>query len=191
MDAVHYLVLLYDDDTQMNLPGDPGFDEEMAGYEAFGELAGPSIVAGEALEPSSTARTIRVRDGEVAVTDGPFAETVEVLGGFYVLDVASLDDAIALVRHIPATATGSTEVRPLQQWMDQRTDPVPDGSARYLVTIHGAATEADVPGTDAWEEGAEEHGAFIARAGSGSLEAAPCTRPPRRPRCACATARCW
>lgn len=162
---MHYLVLLYDDDSQMNLPGDDGFEAEMAGYEAFGELAGPAIVGGEALLPSSTTRTIRVVDGSPSVTAGPYVESTEVLGGFYVLDVPTLDDCIELVRHIPATATGCAEIRPIEVWMGQSDDTVPDGAARFMATIHGKATEADVPGTAAWEAGAAEHGRFVAEAG--------------------------
>ena len=71
------------------------------------------MVAGEGLYPTSTATTVRVRDGERNVTDGPFAETKEQLGGFYVIDVKNLDEAIDWAAKIPGAQQGSVEVRPV------------------------------------------------------------------------------
>jgi hypothetical protein len=71
------------------------------------------LVAGEGLYPTATATTVRVRDGERDVTDGPFAETKEALGGFYVLDVKDLDEAIEWAAKIPGSQVGSIEVRPV------------------------------------------------------------------------------
>jgi hypothetical protein len=163
---MQYLVLLYDDETAMAMPGTPEFDAELAGYEAFGELAGPAIVGGEALEPSNTTRTIRIEEGRVTVTDGPFAESAEVLGGFYVLDVPTLDDCIELARNIPAASTGRVEIRPLASDLGQSSDPAPDGALRYIATLHGTETEAEVPGTAAWDEAATAHWQFASDAGS-------------------------
>jgi hypothetical protein len=67
---------------------------------------------GEALQPTTTAKSVRVRDGEQLVTDGPFAETKEALGGYYVLDCDSFDEAVALAAKIPAAGRGAVEVRP-------------------------------------------------------------------------------
>jgi hypothetical protein len=69
--------------------------------------------AGEALEPTNTATTVRVRDGRALVTDGPFAETKEFLGGFYLLECQDLDEAIDLAKRIPAVERGSIEIRPI------------------------------------------------------------------------------
>jgi hypothetical protein len=85
----------------------------MEAYGAFGEEAGDRIVAGEGLEPTATATTVRVRDGERLLTDGPFAETKEQLGGFYLVECENLDEAIALAARIPDAATGCVEVRPV------------------------------------------------------------------------------
>jgi hypothetical protein len=71
------------------------------------------MVAGEALQPTDTATTVRVRDGKRATTDGPFAETKEVLAGFYLVDVKDLDRALELAAKIPGARTGSVEVRPV------------------------------------------------------------------------------
>jgi hypothetical protein len=88
---------------------------------AFGEYMGLSAdlrssgkyVAAEPLQPVATASTVRVREGKTLVTDGPFAETREQLGGFYLIDVESLDEALAIAARIPGARTGGVEVRPV------------------------------------------------------------------------------
>jgi hypothetical protein len=80
-------------------------------YRAFGESAGNKIVDGAELAPTRSATTVRVRDGETIVTDGPFAETKEALGGFYLFDCESLDEATELAAKIPGAETGAIEVR--------------------------------------------------------------------------------
>lgn len=159
---MQYLVLLYDDEATGAQPGTPEWDADMVGYEAFGELAGEAILGGEALWDSSTARTVRHDGGTVRVTNGPFAETTEVLGGYYVLDAPTLDDAIELVRHIPAVNAGAIELRPMVQHFDASADlpAAPEGATRYLATIHGPSTDEDRPGTAAWEEAGRAHGKF-------------------------------
>lgn len=71
-------------------------------------------LASEALEPVRTATTVRVRDGNVSITDGPFAETREQLAGFYMVEAADLDEAIRLASRIPPARIGSVEVRPIR-----------------------------------------------------------------------------
>ena len=73
----------------------------------------PVSVGGEQLEDADTATTVRVRDGETLTTDGPFAETKEQLGGYYLLDCGSIDEAIEFAARIPAAERGAVEVRPL------------------------------------------------------------------------------
>jgi hypothetical protein len=85
-------------------------------YRAFGEAAAAVIRGGAALYPTSTATTVRVsggKGGDVVTSDGPYAETKEVLSGFYLLDCADLDEAIALAATIPAAWAGAVEVRPV------------------------------------------------------------------------------
>jgi hypothetical protein len=72
-----------------------------------------NYVAGEALQPIATATTVRVKNGKTLSTDGPFAETREQLGGFYMVEAKDLDEAIAIAARIPAARTGSIEVRPI------------------------------------------------------------------------------
>ena len=90
-------------------------DEQEAWYEryrAFGRDAGDKVVGGAELSPTRTATTVRVRGGGTVVTDGPFAETREQLGGYYVLDVESIDEATALAAKIPGASHGAVELRP-------------------------------------------------------------------------------
>ena len=88
---------------------------EMDGYAAFGEEMGARGVlkGGERLRPTTDATTVRVRDGEVLTSDGPFAETKEQMGGFYLVDCADLDEAIEIASKIPGAKLGSIEVRPV------------------------------------------------------------------------------
>jgi hypothetical protein len=96
---------------------EPQYADDMAEYDEFGRSAAAVIRGGQALYPSSTATTVRVtggKGGEVVVTDGPFAETKEVFNGFYLLECADLDEAVATAARIPeAWHGGAVEVRPV------------------------------------------------------------------------------
>ncbi len=87
----------------------------IAEYGAFSQSirASGKMLGGDALKPVETATTVRVRDGKSIVTDGPFAETKEQLGGFYLVDATDLDDALAIAARIPTARSGSIEVRPI------------------------------------------------------------------------------
>ena len=84
-------------------------------YHAFDKSAEAAgvLIGGEALEPISTATSVRVRNGKTTITDGPFAETKEQLGGYYLFDCKSLDEAISWAEKIPSARYGTVEVRPL------------------------------------------------------------------------------
>jgi hypothetical protein len=170
---MQYLVLLGGDEARGPVPGTPEWDEDMVGYERFDEVAGDAILAGEALEPAATSITVRRDEGGApAVTAGPFAETVEVLGGLYVLEADTLDDAIALAREIPAAGGyGWVAIRPMVMWEAPPDGATPGEGTRYVAFIYGDETEADRPGTAAWDAGATEHGHFVARAGDRLLGA--------------------
>jgi hypothetical protein len=108
---VKVLALIYaDEDAWERLP-EPEREARYAQYRAFGDQAGARIADGAELAATRTATTVRVRDGEIIVSDGPFAETKEALGGFYLLDVGSLDEAAELAAGIPAAAHGAVELR--------------------------------------------------------------------------------
>src|SRR5258708_13945817 len=95
----------------------------MTEYGAFTEAIKKSgqYIGGDALQPTQTATTVRVRQGKISTTDGPFAETKEQLGGFYMINATDLNEAIQLASRIPSARTGSVEVRPIrgfdgQEW---------------------------------------------------------------------------
>ena len=116
-----YLCLIYDDEKQIAaMPKDEG-DAFMGEYFAFTEGIRESghYVAGEALHPVETATTVRIRGGRVSTTDGPFAETKEQLGGFYLIEARDLNDAIQVAAKIPSARTGSIEVRPVVDFGEQ------------------------------------------------------------------------
>ena len=87
----------------------------MAEYRTFTDeiLASGEMVGGEQLQPVDTATSVRVRNGKTTVTDGPFAETTEQIGGYYIVDVADLDRALELAARVPSARTGVVEVRPV------------------------------------------------------------------------------
>lgn len=105
-----YLCLVYGEESLMATVDDA---ECVASNESL-QREGKRIAA-EALHPVNTATTVRVRDGGVSITDGPFAETKEQLAGFYLVDADDLDDAIRIAAKIPAARIGSVEVRPVRE----------------------------------------------------------------------------
>jgi len=119
---MRYLLMIYSDQNANAEKTPAELDKMMQEYWAFTQEAKDRkvYVAAEALTPTSTATTVRVRNGRTMTTDGPFAETKEQIGGFYLLDCANLDEAIELVAKIPHAAEGSIEVRPIMVF-DQAT----------------------------------------------------------------------
>jgi hypothetical protein len=111
-----FLATIYDVETSRADAPPEQVQEMLQAYNAFGEEAGDHILAGEGLYPTAAAKTVRVQDGERLVTDGPFAETKEQLGGFYLLECASLDDALDLAANIPAASYGCVEVRQVMDY---------------------------------------------------------------------------
>lgn len=109
-----FVCLIYSDETDTTShpePGSPEFGAMMAAYRDFGKEAGERVVAGAPLEPTATATSVRVRSGDTIATDGPFAETKEQLGGFYLLDCESREEALDLAAKIPHASSGTIEVR--------------------------------------------------------------------------------
>ncbi len=110
---MQYLLLIYQSEAAAKASR-----ENPAMFAEYGKLTQDMKDAGQykggnALQPVSTATTVKVRDGKTLATDGPFAETREQLGGFYLIEAAHLDDAIALAQRIPAARNGSIEIRPV------------------------------------------------------------------------------
>jgi hypothetical protein len=113
---MRYLLLIAEEPPTVQ-PSEADFAESMKGYNAFGNWLDERgwIRGGEALQDVTTATTVSVRDGQRIVTDGPYAETKEHLGGYYLIDVPSLDDAIEAAARIPGAKSGRVEVRPIME----------------------------------------------------------------------------
>ena len=111
-----YLCLIYDEESKRGTMSKEQMDTMMGEYGAFTEGIRKSgqYVGGEALQPTQTATTVRVRQGKISTTDGPFAETKEQLGGFYLINATDLNEAIQVASRIPSARTGSIEVRPVR-----------------------------------------------------------------------------
>lgn len=110
-----YVLMIYGNEANDANMTEAEQQQLMADYYAYTEEVRNRGVysAGEALHPIKTATTIRVRNGKTLTTDGPFAETTEQLGGFYILDCKDLDEAIEFAAKIPGAKTGSIEIRPI------------------------------------------------------------------------------
>lgn len=112
---MQYALLIYSDEAVEAAMSEDEMGVMMAQYAAFTQAVRESgvLVDGNPLQPTMTATTVRVRDGRVTPQDGPYAETKEQLGGYYVLECADLDEALAWAAKIPAAASGAVEVRPV------------------------------------------------------------------------------
>ena len=117
-----YLCLIYDDEKAVAAMPKSDADGFMGEYFAFtdGIKESGHYIAGEALHPVETATTVRIRNGRLSTTDGPFAETTEQLGGFYLIEAADLNDAIRVAAKIPSARIGSIEVRPVVDFGQQQ-----------------------------------------------------------------------
>ena len=115
---MRYLLLIYHDEAANAAMSQAEQEAEYAAYIAFGEAVRQRgvRVEGEALMPTTSATTVRVRDGRTLTTDGPFAETKEQLGGYYMAECRDLDEAIEVAAMLPGAATGSIEVRPIVEF---------------------------------------------------------------------------
>lgn len=112
---MQYMLLIYDNEAEL---GARSPEDRQRLHEAYGEftrsiIASGHFKAGDGLQPTTTATTVRVRNGKPLVTDGPFAETREALGGYYLIEAADLDEARTIAARVPSARTGSIEVRPV------------------------------------------------------------------------------
>jgi hypothetical protein len=116
--TMQFMCLIYSDPANQPVHGTPEFGAMMQGFGDFTKHVQDTgrLVAGDALQGVETATTVSVRDGKTETMDGPFMETKEVLGGYYLLECADLDDAIKTSAMIPASGYGRIEVRPVVVW---------------------------------------------------------------------------
>jgi len=119
-----YALLIYQDEASSAEPQSEEAQRIMGEYMAFSQKIAENgaHVGGEALVGIDSATTVRVRGGETLTTDGPFAETKEQLGGFYLIEAADLDEAISIAAELPGSWYGSVEVRPVWQWENDVED---------------------------------------------------------------------
>jgi hypothetical protein len=117
---MRYALLIYGSEAAMATATPAEQKEVVDAYNAFTKdiVDRGLMVGGEALQPTSTATTVQARNGETLTTDGPFAETKEQLGGFYLVECKDLDEAIATAARIPGAKDGRIEVRPVMQFPD-------------------------------------------------------------------------
>jgi hypothetical protein len=112
---MQYLLLIYRNEAELGRMTPEDRQKMSAEYGTYTQsiIASGNFKAGDGLQPTTTATTVRVRDGKTLTTDGPFAETREQLGGYYLVDAKDLDAAIAMAARIPGARDGSIEVRPV------------------------------------------------------------------------------
>ena len=115
---MQYMLLIYDNEKMWPSMNEKERNALMGEYFAFTEEIKKSgkLIKGDALQPTTAATTVRVRDGKRLTTDGPFAETKEHLSGFYLVDAKNADEAIHIAAKIPAAKFGSIEVRPIMKF---------------------------------------------------------------------------
>jgi hypothetical protein len=115
---MRYILLIYGNENPNPAPTPEEMNAEMNAYNAFTQEISERgvILGGDALNPTSAATTVRVRDNKVLTTDGPFAETKEQLGGFYMVQCNNLDEAIEWAAKIPGAKNGSIEIRPVMEF---------------------------------------------------------------------------
>jgi hypothetical protein len=157
---MHYFALLLGPEAT-SPPSPEAMAAEMAEYQAFHAKAGPAIRGGDALMPSPTGTRITGGPDSPTITDGPFAESAEVAGGYYVFEAENLDEALALARDIPAAKYGGVEIWPIVEFFPP-SRPV---GASWLALLFEPAANAVAPGTPEWDAGVAEHQKFGAAAG--------------------------
>ncbi len=112
---MQYLLMIYQNEAESSKMDAAARQKVTAEYGAFTQtiIQSGNFKAGDGLQPTTTATTVRVRDGKTLTTDGPFAETREQLGGYYLVEAKDLDTAVAIAARIPGAKTGSIEIRPI------------------------------------------------------------------------------
>lgn len=168
---MHYFALLISPERE--LTPDEGV-AEMTAYMQFHAKAAAAILAGDALQPSATG--VRITGGQDAptVTDGPFAESAEVAGGYYVFEADNLDDALELARDIPAAKHGGVEVWPMVHFSPASAPLTSDSWLALLLEPAGSVVE---PGSPQWDDGIKAHVEFGKLAGDRAVGGAPLHPP--------------
>lgn len=173
---MHYLALLYwREDPATADPATPEFARDLERYEAFDNVAGAAVVGGGALYPAGEALSIRHDGTTPVVTDGPFVEQAEVIGGVMVIDRDNLDDALEVAAQIPAAGDdgGAVELWPMVKFR-QDNGPQPDW---WLALLFEPQSAVSHPESDEWRAGLLEHAAFSEKFG-GVIRGGGALHPP-------------
>ncbi|MFB8274118.1 YciI family protein [Nocardia colli] len=171
---MHYLATLVGRADEPDLaPDSPEFAAEVEKYAAFEANAGAAIAGGAVLYPAETAVNIRHAGASPLVTDGPFTEQAEVVGGFLVFDTKDMDEAIRLARQIPAAEQGAVELRPMIQWQAQGTP----GADWWLALLWAAPEQVIAPGSPEWDTAIGLHQEFGAQSAD-ALRGGGAVQPP-------------
>jgi len=117
---VKYLLMIYDDENVRHALAPAERDALHTGYMRLVEELGAAYLGGAPLQKTSTASSVRVRDGKTQVTDGPFAETREQLGGYFLIEASTIEEATAIAARMPGARVGTIEVRPLAPMPDRK-----------------------------------------------------------------------
>jgi hypothetical protein len=172
---MQYFALLLSPSEAPEERTDPAaLEAEMAAYTVFHSKEAASIRAGDALTPIADAARIKGGPGAPVVTDGPFPESAEVAGGYYVFEAEDLDDALALARQIPHAAKGAVEVWPIYGSFSSSRKLT---GSDWLALLLEPPGDTVAPGTPEWEVGAAKHGEFAVVAGNHILGGAPLHEP--------------
>jgi hypothetical protein len=160
---MHYFALLLTPDADRQAPPDPDAQAAMmSAYQQFHTRAASAIRAGDALAPASIGARISGGPDNPTVTDGPFAESAEIAGGYYVFEAENLDEAIGLARDIPAAAVGAVELWPMVFWSTPRAPLTGDS---WIALLLEPAAKVNTPGSPEWDASVAKHGEFAAAAG--------------------------
>lgn len=161
---MRYMMLIYTEESKDIPFGTPEWDQLMVEYRAFGEEARRrnAMIAGDPLQSVETATTIRQQDGRAVTLDGPFAETKEQLGGYYILECKDKAEALELAAMIPSAKHGSIEVRPMGGHEKRYVDP--PKKTHYIALIYGEESKFLPPTDPRVMAGINQHQALTARA---------------------------
>ncbi|HYX81552.1 MAG TPA: YciI family protein [Gemmatimonadales bacterium] len=120
---MRYLCLIYEDEKWWEKATPADMQQGMAEYNAFTTniKQNGNYIGGEALQPTKTAKSVRVRNGKISTTDGPYVETKEQLGGYYLINAKDLNDAVEVAARIPGAKHGTVEVRPIMEFNQSQT----------------------------------------------------------------------
>jgi hypothetical protein len=172
---MQYFAMLLSPSSELRDPAEPAQEDVMAAYRDFHAKAATAIRAGDALAPPQTAVRITGGPDSPTITEGPFAESAEVAGGYYVFQANDLDAAVELARQIPHAKTGVVELWPMVMEFEPRRPLT--GADWLALLLDSPSITMPAPGTPEWDAGVAKHGEYGAAAGDHILGGAALHQP--------------